>query len=100
MSVNWDNLPGKVTIKEDHASRLMENRTVFHGAHRVDDVYKIGCSIPVTNDMMRDTPFDLMQAVANEMDRVFRPWAYPDLPWRIGFTPFPRWDKLMRKLRR
>jgi hypothetical protein len=45
------------------------------------------------------TPRALEDYVERKLDRVFRPWNYPDQAIAIRFEPFPRWARLIARIR-
>ena len=46
------------------------------------------------------TPRALEDYAERKLDRVFQPWNYPDRPIVIRFDPFPRWTRVVARLRR
>ncbi len=55
------------------------------------DAVKIGPTIPVSSELLEDAPGELL-------DRVFRPWKFPDRGRWPSFVLFPRLDRARRWL--
>ena len=101
----WADMPGRfeINVGESHSDYFTRNQVVVRAVHRMPPtenlpVYKRAAWVPVSREVLQDVP-SLGYFVQRALDRAMRPWAYPDHPVLIPFTPFPRWDRLVRWVR-
>lgn len=64
----------------------------------MSDVRKVAAWLPVSHEMVADVA-GLGSSLDELVDRVFRPWRYPDRPFAFEVVLFPRVERLAAWIR-
>lgn len=65
------------------------------GVDRYGPAVKRGAFIPVSAELLRDSAIDVMPLIERDIDRLLRPWNYPDRYAFPRIDLFPRWQRLV-----
>lgn len=89
-------------VAGEFSSSIHESFTHDYTILRVEQrlaSHRVAARIPVSRQMLDDSSFDLTPLLAARMDRVFRPWLYPDRPaMALEFDWFPRLRRMRQRL--
>ncbi len=79
----------------------MDGSAIVTATQHLGHARKVTGLVHVSPEMLTDwSPPDLHDYVRRTLDRTFQPWNYPDRAITIRFDPFPRWTRLVARLRR
>lgn len=85
----------------DTIGENMDGSAIVTATQHLGGARKVAGYVPVSREMLTTwNPNDLQRYVLDALDRTFHPWNYPDRPIIIRFDPFPRWARLIARVRR
>ncbi len=83
------------------AAEFMDGSAIVHATQHLSPVVKVAGYVQVSPEMLTAwQPEQLHDHVRTQLDRTFHPWNYPDRAIVIHFEPFPRWARLIARVRR